>query len=62
LSDEVKLNKYCSKERHRGYQGEGQLHFNRDNICEFDNFWVSSDELQIKMIDALKRQQEKKSK
>jgi hypothetical protein len=58
-SDEVKSNKYYSKGQHRGNQGEGQLHLKSDNISEFDNFLVSSDELQTKIIDAFKRQQEK---
>lgn len=57
-SDEVKSNKYYSKGQHRGSQGEGQLHIQNDNISEFDNFLVSSDELQTKIIDAFKRQQQ----
>jgi hypothetical protein len=59
-SDEVKSNKYYSKGQHRGNQGEGQLHLKNDNICDFDNFLVSSDELQTKIIDAFERQQKKK--
>ncbi|MDR2115875.1 MAG: hypothetical protein LBP87_05790 [Planctomycetaceae bacterium] len=59
-SDEVKSNKYYSKGQHRGNQGEGQLHFKDDNICEFDDFLVPSDKLQIKIIDAFKRQYREK--
>jgi len=55
-SNEVKWNKYYSKGQHRGNQGEGQLHLKSENINEFDDYLVSSNEIQTKIIEAFERQ------
>lgn len=39
-SDEVRKNKYYSDKQHRGGNGEGQLHFKKNNIDEFKKFEV----------------------
>lgn len=54
-SNEVATNKYYSTGQHRGNTGEGQLHFNRRNIAEFNSFEVRSDELKRAIIDASTR-------
>ncbi|MBI5117815.1 hypothetical protein HZA56_15175 [Candidatus Poribacteria bacterium] len=57
-SDEVQNNKYFSKRQHRGNVGEGQLHFNRENIFEFDRYEVKSTRIKNAVVEAYKRQKE----
>ena len=45
-SFQVEINPYYSAGQHRGNVGEGQLHLNRENIGEFDNYLVRSNELE----------------
>ena len=45
-SFEVENNRYYSKGQHRGNVGEGQLHFKRDNIREFDCYLVEPSKLE----------------
>ena len=42
----VENNQYFSSRQHRGNVGEGQLHLKYNNIHEFDQFLVQSDELE----------------
>jgi len=58
-SKEVAINKYYSKGQHRGNEGEGQLHFNRENISSFKKFEAKPKELLEKIIKAYKRQYSK---
>jgi len=58
-SGEVENNKYYSKGQHRGNEGEGQLHFNRENISSFKKFEAKPKELLDKIIKAYKRQKNK---
>ena len=45
-SFEVDNNRFYSGGQHRGNVGEGQLHLNRDNIHEFDDYLVRPNELE----------------
>lgn len=54
--DEVQNNKYFSKSQHRGNIGEGQLHLNRDNISEFQQYEVKPPDIKDAVIRAYKRQ------
>lgn len=54
--DEVQNNKYFSKGQHRGNIGEGQLHLNRDNISEFQQYEVKPPDIKDAVIRAYKRQ------
>jgi hypothetical protein len=54
--DEVQNNKYFSKGQHRGNIGEGQLHLNRDNISEFEQYGVKPPDIKHAVIRAYKRQ------
>jgi len=55
-SNEVATNKYYSAGQHRGNVGEGQLHFNRENIDEFTSYEAKSDNLKQAILDAYLRQ------
>lgn len=55
-SNEVAENRYYSAGQHRGNTGEGQLHFNRENIKEFEGYEARSDNLKQAIIDAYLRQ------
>jgi hypothetical protein len=60
-SHEVENNPHYSKGQHRGNVGEGQLHLRQDNIREFDEFQVKSDNLRKAIIDAYDRQRSQRS-
>lgn len=51
-SNEVEQNKYYSTGQHRGNVGEGQLHLNRENIHEFDQYLIQADKLKTAIISA----------
>jgi hypothetical protein len=53
--DEVEGNKYFSKGQHSGNIGEGQLHLNKDNIGEFEQYEVQSTHIKKAIISAYKR-------
>jgi len=53
-SFEVENNRYYSKGQHRGNIDEGQLHFKRDNICEFDRYLVEPSKLEKTIRKAFK--------
>lgn len=55
-SHDVKTNKYYSGGQHRGNVGEGQLHFNRENIEEFASYEARSDNLKQAILDAYLKQ------
>jgi hypothetical protein len=55
-SDEVKNCKNYSDRQHAGNIGEGQLHLNRENISEFNNFEVKSTDIKEAVIRAYKKQ------
>ena len=57
-SREVEGNRYYSSGQHRGNVGEGQLHFNQDNIDDFNEYEVSSDKLREAILRAYHRQVE----
>ena len=59
-SKEIESNKYYSKGQHRGNEGEGQLHLNRENINKFKKYEAKPKELLRKIIKAYKRQNSKK--
>ncbi len=61
-SKEVANNKYYSKGQHRGNEGEGQLHFNRENINSFRKYEAKPKNLLEKIIKAYTRQLPKKIK
>ncbi len=58
-SKDVANNKYYSKGQHRGNEGEGQLHFNRENISSFKKFEAKPKDLLKKIIKAYKKQYSK---
>lgn len=51
-SRDVEGNKYYSKGQHRGNEGEGQLHLNRENIKNFKKFEAQPKNLLKKIIKA----------
>ena len=55
-SKEVESNRYYSPGQHRGSEGEGQLHLNQDNIAEFDEYEVSSVDLERAIRQLYERQ------
>ena len=55
-SFEVETNQYYSSGQHRGNVGEGQLHVNRDNIHEFNQYQVKSNELENSIRAAYERE------
>lgn len=55
-SNEVASNRYYSGGQHRGNTGEGQLHLNRENLQEFRNYQVKSNQLEDSIIKAYQRQ------
>jgi len=55
-SSEVATNEYYSTGQHRGNVGEGQLHFNRENIDKFTSYEAKSDNLKRAILDAHVRQ------
>ena len=55
-SSDVASNRFYSAGQHRGNVGEGQLHFNQDNIHEFDAYEVQSDQLVTAIRNAYERQ------
>lgn len=55
-SNEVANNKYYSIGQHRGNVGEGQLHLNRENVKEFNEYLTQSDKLKEAIIAAYLRQ------
>jgi hypothetical protein len=44
-SEELKENKYYSNKQHKGNEGEGQIHFKRNNIDVFKRYEVNENEL-----------------
>jgi hypothetical protein len=56
-SKDVCSNRYYSTGQHRGNIGEGQLHFNRDNIGEFSTYEAQSNQLAAAIRNAYERQQ-----
>lgn len=54
-SKEIANNRYYSKGQHRGNEGEGQLHFNRENISSFKKYEAQPKNLLEKIIKAHKR-------
>lgn len=57
-SFEVENSRYYSKGQHRGNIGEGQLHFNRENIRDFDNFLVNAKDIESAIIAAFERERQ----
>lgn len=55
-SFEVENNRYYSKGQHRGNVGEGQLHFKRDNIREFDKYLVEPSKIEAAIKNAFERE------
>jgi len=55
-SNEVETNRYYSKGQHRGNIGEGQLHINRDNIQEFEDYLTEPSQLETAILSAYQRQ------
>jgi hypothetical protein len=55
-SKEVESNKYFSSGQHRGNVGEGQLHWNQDNISEFAKYEAKGSDLLKAIRDAFDRQ------
>lgn len=55
-SFEVENSRYYSKGQHRGNIGEGQLHFNRENIRSFDKFLVDAKDIETAIIAAFERE------
>ena len=53
-SFEVENNHYYSKGQHRGNVGEGQLHFKRDNLREFDKYLVEPSKIEETIRKAFK--------
>ncbi len=60
-SKDIENNKYYSKGQHRGNEGEGQLHLNRENIGKFKKYETKPADLLNKIIKAYKRQGSKKA-
>jgi len=60
-SHEVENNSHYLKGQHRGNVGEGQLHLRADNICDFDKFQVSSNDLRQAIVDAHARELSQRS-
>ena len=58
-SREVETNPHYSKGQHRGNVGEGQLHIRQDNIQDFVNYEIKSNELKDAIRLAFKRQNKK---
>lgn len=55
-SNEVETNRYYSRGQHRGNIGEGQLHINKDNIQEFNDYMIEPNQLETAIISAYQRQ------
>lgn len=55
-SYEVEHNRYYSVGQHRGNVGEGQLHFNRDNVRDFDRYLVDSNKIEPAIRAAYKKE------
>lgn len=55
-SYEVENNGYYSQGQHRGNVGEGQLHLNRDNIHEFNEYLVRPHELETAIRAAYEKE------
>ena len=55
-SCEVASNPHYSKSQHRGNVGEGQLHLRQDNIGDFNEFEVKSNNLRQAIVDAYARE------
>ncbi len=55
-SKEVEEDPHYSSGQHRGNVGEGQLHFNQDNIDDFSEYEVASDKLYEAILQAHRRQ------
>jgi len=55
-SFEVENSKYYSKGQHRGNVGEGQLHFRRDNLHEFEKYLVEPANIEISIRNAAKEE------
>lgn len=55
-SYEVEHNKYYSRGQHRGNVGEGQLHLNKDNIQEFDDYLIEARNLEYAIRLAYERE------
>ena len=57
-SHEVESNRYYSRGQHRGNVGEGQLHLNRDNIHDFDEYLTAPNELESAIRAAYDREKQ----
>ena len=57
-SQEVATSPYYSRSQHRGNTGEGQLHMRRDNIDDFSEYEVNSDQIEQKIRAAYFRQKD----
>lgn len=55
-SHEVQTNSHYSQGQHRGNVGEGQLHMKRDNIQDFADYEIKSNELEDAIRSAFSRQ------
>lgn len=55
-SREVENNRYYSKGQHRGNVGEGQLHINKINLPDFEQYLVPSNQLEVAISNAFARQ------
>lgn len=55
-SFEVENSRYYSKGQHRGNIGEGQLHFRRDNLQEFDKYLTEPSKIEISIKNAAKKE------
>ncbi len=55
-SFEVENSRYYSKGQHRGNVGEGQLHFRKDNLHEFDKFLTEPSKLENDIKNAAKKE------
>jgi hypothetical protein len=57
-SHEVEHNPYYSSGQHRGNVGEGQLHLTHENIHDFDQYLVKSNEIEQAIQRAFKREKQ----
>jgi hypothetical protein len=60
-SHEVESHARYSRGQHRGNVGEGQLHVRQDNIRDFDEFQVRSNDLRQAIVDAYARELSQRS-
>lgn len=55
-SKELEADPHFSKGQHRGNVGEGQVHFRKDNVSQFDKYEVASTKLKDAIMAAFDRQ------